>query len=90
MAFRRMVIVDTLRGPVEVDVASDADASAIGTHHSAIGHYLETGDDSRLAALAGTRLRVGDDTYELETDLGGIEDLALAGDLGYDDIYVLK
>lgn len=85
-----MVLVTANRGLVEAEVESETVRSQIGEHHSAIGHYLETGDDSRLAKLRGTEIRVGDERYRLETDPGRIEDIAMAGDLGYDDIYVLE
>lgn len=90
MAHRHMLIVDAERGLVEAPVASDAVASTIGEHHAAIGLYLETGDVSRLAAVRGTKLDLEGESYELETDPEAIEDLALAGDLGYDDIYALE
>jgi hypothetical protein len=35
-------------------------------------------------------VRIGDQRHRLETDPARIEDLALAGDLEYDDIYVLE
>ena len=90
MAVRQMLIVDSKRGLVEAKVASDSVASAIGEHHAAIGLYLETGDESRLAALRGTKVDLEGESYALETDPETIENLALAGDLGYDDIYALE
>lgn len=85
-----MVIVDTDRGLVEADVPRDDDASVVGTHHAAIQHYLATGDTHTLDALTGMRLYLEGESYELETRPWRIEDLALDGDLGYDDIYALE
>ena len=90
MFSRRLLIVDADRGLVEADAETEAVRSKIGEHHSALGHYLETGDDSRLIELRGTVVRIGDQRHRLETDPARIEDLALAGDLEYDDIYVLE
>jgi hypothetical protein len=85
-----MLLVDRVRGLVEADVESEWDASLVGSHHSAIAHYLSTGDHRRLLDLEGTRLYLKGEPYELETRTEAIEDIALAGDLGYDDIYVLE
>jgi hypothetical protein len=90
MAVRRMLIVAADLGLVEVEVRNDKTASTIGRHHAAIGHYLATGDDSPLAPFRKVRLRIGSHTYRPETDPAAIEDLALVGDLGYDDIYALE
>jgi hypothetical protein len=90
MASRRMVIVDADLGPVEAKVRDDETASTIGQHHAAISSYLATGDQSKLEPFASLQLRIGDQAYRPVTDPAVIEDLALAGDLGYDDIYVLE
>lgn len=90
MAKHRMLILDRDRGLLELDLASQEARSLIGKHHSAIGRYLETGDDERLRDLRGKTLRTRGETYELETDPETIEQFALAGDLGYDDVYVLE
>jgi hypothetical protein len=85
-----MVVIDADLGLVEVEVRKDDTASMIGKHHAAIGHYLATGDESRLEPFRQVRLRIGKQLYRPATDPAVIEDFALAGDLGYDDIYVLE
>jgi hypothetical protein len=88
MFSRRLLIVDADRGLVEAEVRSDAVASKISEHHAALRRYLE-GDESGLVELRRTVIRIGDERHRLETDPARIEDLALAGELDYDDIYVL-
>lgn len=85
-----MVLIDANLGLVDVEVSRRDTASRIGQHHAAVGHYLATGDDSKLHRFRNTRLRIGGQVYRPATDPEVIEDLALAGDLGYDDIYVLE
>jgi hypothetical protein len=85
-----MVLVDADLGLVEVEVRKDDTASTIGQHHAAIGHYLATGDESKLEPFTRVQIRIGEQVYRPATDPAVIEDFALAGDLGYDDIYVLE
>jgi hypothetical protein len=89
MPSNRMLIVAHRGRFVEVDVKTTDARSLIGKHHNAIRRYLETGDDEPLRQFRTKRLRLGGQIYELETDLETIEDIAHAGDLGYEDIYVL-
>jgi hypothetical protein len=91
MTDHRMLVVDRNRGLVEVELPSPSARSLIGSHHSAISRYLETGDDQRLGDLRGRSILTKEGKlYELETNPEAIEQLALAGDLGYEDIYVLE
>jgi hypothetical protein len=66
-----------------VDVRGDKVASEIGRYHSAIQHYLRTGDSSRLAKFRGKS--VGG--LELETDLDFIDELARRGSFTFESIY---
>ena len=66
-----------------VDVRGDKVGSAIGAYHSAIQHYVNTGDSSRLAKFTGTS--VGG--VELETDLDVIHELARRGSFTFESIY---
>ena len=68
---------------VPLDVRGSRAASTIGRYHSAIGHYLNTGDESRLARFNGQT--VGG--VELETDPDVIDDLARRGRFDFESIY---
>lgn len=68
---------------VGVDVRGSRTASTIGRYHSAIGHYLNTGDDSRLLRFAGQS--VGG--VELEADPDVIDELARRGRFDFESIY---
>lgn len=104
---KRMLVIARNRGLVEAEVRSNEAASVIGRHHHAVRLHLEDRGDEPLKSLARTRLRLGGEgdefdtdpetvkklggaVYELECDLESIEDLAHAGDLGYDEIYVIR
>jgi hypothetical protein len=68
---------------VPVDVRGSRTASIVGRYHSAIGHYLNTGDDSRLTRFAGQT--VGG--VELEADPEVIDELARRGRFDFESIY---
>jgi hypothetical protein len=69
----------------EVSVRGSRVASLVGEHWSAIGHYLRTGDDSRLRRLRGKRAA----GLPLETDPDAIDEWARRGELEIEDIYEL-
>ena len=69
----------------EVSVRGSRAASMVGEHWSAIGHYLKTGDDSRLRKLRGKRVA----GIELETDPASIDLWERRGELEIEDIYEL-
>ena len=60
-------------------------ASLIGEHWSAVGHYLATGDDSRLRRLEGRRVA----GITLLTDPDAIEEWERRGELAIEDVYDL-
>lgn len=68
---------------VMVDVRGSRVASDIGRYHSAIGRYLNTGDESGLRAMQGVRVQ----GIELETDPDVIDDLARRGVFEFESIY---
>lgn len=74
-------------GGVEHDVVVRGSrvASVIGGHWSAIGHYLGTGEASRLAGFRGKRVA----GYTLETEPVAIVLWAHRGELDVEDIYSL-
>lgn len=69
----------------EVAVRGSRAASLVGEHWSAIGHYLETGDESRLRRLEGKRVA----GITLETDPDAIDRWERRGELQVEDIYSL-
>jgi hypothetical protein len=69
----------------EVVVRGSRVASLVGEHWSAIGHYLKTGDDSRLRQLKGKRVA----GIKLETDPDAIDLWERRGELEIEDIYEL-
>jgi len=69
----------------EVVVRGSRVASLIGAHWSAIGHYLDTGDASRLSHFRGKRVA----GYALETDPDVIDIWERRGELQVEDIYSL-
>jgi hypothetical protein len=69
----------------EVVIRGSRVASLVGEHWSAIGHYLKTGDDSRLRRLKGKRIA----GFKLETDPASIDLWERRGELEIEDIYEL-
>lgn len=69
--------------PVSVDVRGSRTSSTIGRYHSAVQHYLNTGDASRLERLKG--VAVGG--VELETDIDVLDELARRGAFDFESIY---
>ncbi len=69
----------------EVPLRGSRVASAVGEHWSAVRHYLETGDDSRLRKLRGKRVA----GITLETDPAAIDQWERRGELEIEDIYEL-
>jgi len=68
---------------VPVDVRGSKVASKIGAYHSAVQHYLRTGDSTRLGRFSGAR--VGG--VELETDLDVLDELGRRGEFDFESIY---
>lgn len=68
---------------VHTTVRGSRIASDIGRYHSAVGHYLNTGDDSRLRRFRGVTIQ----GVELETDPDVIDDLARRGVFEFESIY---
>lgn len=66
-----------------VDVATDAEASEIGSHWNAVRRYRRTGDDSDLWPFEGEQIA----GHLPETDLDAIDFWAATGELDFEDIY---
>ena len=74
----------TSKGRVTAVVDVERQRSLVGTHWSAIGHYLATGDASRLEALKGKRVA---GLAPLECDSDSIDEWARRGELDVEDVY---
>ena len=66
-----------------IDVRGSRVASTIGRYHSAIGHYLATGDDSRLQPFTGVTVA----GVELETDPDVLDAIARREIFEFESIY---
>jgi hypothetical protein len=81
----RPIEVLTVDGPQVVIVRGSGAASLIGSYEAAVGHYLQTGDASRLARFEGKRVA----GITLEADPDAIDEWARRGELQIEDIYAL-
>jgi hypothetical protein len=86
MLFRRMRMI-TNDGTQVVDVKNSRDASLIAQHFDAVGHFLDTGDDSRLKPFRGRSVKAGGKSYKFLTDLDDLERLGRAGEFSFESIY---
>jgi hypothetical protein len=86
MLFRRMRII-TKHGTQVIDVRNSRDASLIGQHFDAVGHFLDTGDNSRLRPFKGRSVKAGGKSYEFLTDFDELERLGRAGEFSFESIY---
>lgn len=82
---RPMVVLGERGVEHEVEIRGSRVASLVGEHWSAIGHYLRTGDESRLARLRGRSVA----GIRLETDAEAVEAWARRGELEIEDVYEL-
>lgn len=82
--FRRLPVL-TAEGLKQLDLTASGDASVVGGHWSAIGHGLNTGNWSNVAAYKGRKVR----GHTLETDPDIIERHAQRGEVDFEDIYEL-
>jgi hypothetical protein len=82
---RVMVVLGSGGIEHEVEVRGSRAASLIGTHWSAIDHYLRTGDDSRLRRLDGKTVA----GVPLEGDPDTLDEWQHRGVLEIEDVYEL-
>jgi hypothetical protein len=80
---KRMQIV-TGHGYKAIDVKSRRSAILLARYTSAVGHFLKTGDTDRLAEFKGLRI----EGKLLITDPEVLTELALAGEMELDELYV--
>jgi hypothetical protein len=75
---------------VEVPVRGSRLASLIAKHWVAVDRYLRTGEEDWLQAFSGQTFRAGNVTHQFLTDLDALDRLALAGEVSFDRLYVLR
>jgi hypothetical protein len=84
---RRPMRVLTEQGVTVAEVRSSTVATRLAKYWGAVDHYLRTGDQSRLRAYAGKRLRAGGHLFAFVTDPDLIARLAEAGEVRFEDLY---
>ena len=79
----RMWVLIEDSGPFVVGSIASWETSVVGSYWSAVSHYRQTGDTSRLREFDGAS--VGG--FPLETDPDEIDYWARRGELQFEDIY---
>jgi hypothetical protein len=79
----RPMVVHSGGEVVLVDVRGSRKASEVGAYHSAVRHYLETGDEEPLRRFAGKTVA----GFEYETDPDFLDEMARRGQLSIESIY---
>ncbi len=86
----RRVWLLTARGKVEITVRGSRPASRVAQYMTAVDRYLRTGDTEALRAFADQTIRAGKVTHRFATDTAVLDRLALAGEVSFDRLYVLR
>jgi hypothetical protein len=86
--YRRMEFL-TPNGKVALEVRDSRSASRIAGYWNAVDHYLRTGDDRHLRPYRGKGVTVGKRFYPFVTDLPTLDRLAAAGEVSFEDLYVM-
>jgi len=76
-------------GVVSLNVRGSRAASEIARYGAAVDRYLRTGLTDALGEYRGKTLRVGRATYPFVTDARTLDRLANAGQVSFEDLYVL-
>lgn len=79
----------TPRGVIALPIRSSHSASDIGEYWNAVNHYLKTGRTTRLRAFRGKTVQAGGTQHRFVTDEETLERLANAGEVRFEDLYVL-
>ncbi len=80
----------TKTGKVEVSVRGSRVASRVAQHSAAVHHFLTTGDSGPLDAFQGQAIRSRNQIYFFLTDSEALEQLANAGQVSFERLYVLR
>jgi hypothetical protein len=85
--FRRDLQIPTAQGPMMVPVYGSKNAEKVSKYLNAIGHYLRTGDESKLRPFKGKTLKADGKRIKLLTDPNTLSSLAEAEALHIDQLY---
>jgi hypothetical protein len=80
----------TPTGKEEVSVRGSRAASRVAQHSAAVHQFLKTGDSGPLDAFQGQAIRSRNQTYFFLTDSEALEQLASAGQVSFERLYVLR
>ncbi|MDP9366682.1 MAG: hypothetical protein M3Q03_00155 [Chloroflexota bacterium] len=83
----RSLPVPTRNGPITLEIRDSRAASLLGRYWSAVGRYLETGDDRALRRLRGKGITINKRFYPLITDLDVLDQLADGRELSFANLY---
>lgn len=79
----------TSEGITSLDVRGSKKASRVAQHWAAVDRYLRTGMTDDLTEFQGQSIRVGKKSYLFVADLETLDRLAYAGEVSFEDLYVL-
>ena len=80
----------TETGKEEIAVRGSNAASRVARHMAAVDQYLRDGSTEALQAFQGQTIRAGKVTHPFLTDPSALDRLALAGEVSFDRLYVLR
>jgi len=84
----RIMSVLTAKGRSEIAIRDSRQASLLGKYWAAVQKYLQTGDDSALRELQGTKITdASRKRHALLTDLSQLNTLGSAGVLSFESLY---
>jgi hypothetical protein len=79
----------TPQGVVALPIRNSQAASDIGEYWNAVNHYLKTGRSNRLRPFRGRSVQAAGAQHGFVTDEATLERLANAGEVRFEDLYVL-
>jgi len=74
-------------GPYALSVRGSKAASELARYWIAVDWYLATGDDSKLTAFEGKRMRSGKESFPYLTDRHALKKLGNANQVTFEDLY---
>ena len=79
----------TPEGTIAIKTRSYRVAETIGRYWNAVDEFLKTGRTDVLRDFHGKAVRVGSRSYDFVTDPNTLRQLAMAGEVRFEDLYVL-
>jgi hypothetical protein len=84
----RVLKIPSADGTRDIAVRGSKGASSLGEYWAALQHFLETGDDSRLAKFRGKSIKAADGAeIPLLTDRPTLNRMGSAGVLSFESLY---